>query len=41
MSWTAATEKLTSVFEGFAEKITDRVNDHEVRIQVLEQRDKS
>lgn len=33
---TDATERLTAVFDGFAEKITDRVNEHEVRITVLE-----
>lgn len=33
---TAATEKLTAAFEGFMPQVTDRLNDHEVRLTVLE-----
>ena len=33
---TKATEKLTDAFNGFQEKISDRVADHEIRLTVLE-----
>jgi hypothetical protein len=33
---TRATEKLTEAFDAFSGKIGDKVDDHEVRIRVLE-----
>jgi hypothetical protein len=35
---TEATERLTRAFDAFSDKISGRVDDHEVRIRVLESR---
>lgn len=38
---TQATEKLTEAFDTFSDRISLRVDDHEVRIRVLESKDTS